>query len=145
MFLYPLWMKFRWGGGVNKNLCLCRFMSHLYHFLLWHWHTIFDTWLYHQETMCHVHSWSRYNIDLWPQGQIYRIFDKSSCPTCNFCLLWHWHIIFSTWVWCVANIYYPDTTLTFDLKVNFIGILTWLCVWTTAFLSFDIVIPYLAH
>ena len=24
--------------------------------------------------------------------------DMSSCPTCNFCLFWHWHVIFHTWV-----------------------------------------------
>ena len=39
---------------------------------------------------------------------------------------------------CVAYIYNPDTTLTFELKVKFIGILTWPRIWATAFLSFDI-------
>ena len=29
---------------------------------------------------------------------------------------------------CVANIYDPNTTLTFDLKVKSIGFMTWLCV-----------------
>ena len=27
------------------------------------------------ETMCHEYSWYQYNIDLWPQGQFYSIFD----------------------------------------------------------------------
>ena len=34
---------------------------------------------------------------------------------------------------CVAFIHDPDMMLTFDLKVNFIGFLKWLCVWATAF------------
>ena len=33
----------------------------------------------------------------------------------------------------------------FDLHVKFIGVLTWLCVRATTFLSFDKVIPYLVH
>ena len=46
---------------------------------------------------------------------------------------------------CVKYIHDPDTTLTFDLKVKFIGFMTWLCVRASAFLSFDIVILCLAH
>ena len=41
-------------------------------------------------------------------------------------------------------IHVPDLMLTFDLKVKCIGFMTWLCVWATAFLSFDIVILCLA-
>ena len=33
----------------------------------------------------------------------------------------------------------PDTTLTFDLSVKFIGFMIWLCVHTREFLSFHIV------
>ena len=33
----------------------------------------------------------------------------------------------------------PDTMLTFDLKVNFLRLMTWLCVQASAFLFFDIV------
>ena len=33
---------------------------------------------------------------------------------------------------CVTYIHDPNTTLTFDLKVEFIGFMTWLCVWATA-------------
>ena len=40
---------------------------------------------------------------------------------------------------------YPDTTLIFDLKVKFIGFMTWLCVQASAFFSFDIVILCLAR
>mgnify|MGYP003686137055 CR=1 FL=1 len=49
--------------------------------------------------MTRVTYLSGYDIDLWPQGQIYKVFDKSSCPTHNFCLLWHQHTIMSTWVY----------------------------------------------
>ena len=50
---------------------------------------------------CRAHSWFPYDIDLWPQSQIYRGFDISSFLTCNFefCLLWHSQFIFDTWVY----------------------------------------------
>ena len=40
----------------------------------------------------------------------------------------------------VAYIHDPDTTLTFDPKVKFIGFMTWLCVRATGLLSFHLVI-----
>ena len=40
---------------------------------VWHWLTIIGTWVYHHEMICRVYSWSRYYLDLWPQGQIYRL------------------------------------------------------------------------
>ena len=46
---------------------------------------------------------------------------------------------------CVKYIHDPDTTLTFDLKVKFIGFMTWLCVQASTFLSFDKVILCLAR
>ena len=46
---------------------------------------------------------------------------------------------------CVTFIYDSDRTLTFDLKVKFIGFMTWFCIRATAFLSFDIVILCLTH
>ena len=153
-------------------------------FSVWHWLTIFGPLVYHHEMMCHVHSWSQYNVDLRPQGQIYRfvsdlelfldltlvnhiwhmclspweplrgsvvyIYDPNSninlwpkdqlyrflsCLTHNFCLLWHWLTGSITMRRCVIYTHDPDTTLTFDLKINFIGFMTWLCVWPTAFLS----------
>ena len=72
----------------------------------------------------------------------------SSCPTRNFCLLeiglpylaQRWFITRGY----VAYIHDPNTMLTFDFKVIFIGFMTWLCVWTTAFLSSDKVIFYVA-
>ena len=162
--------------------------------LVWHWPTIFGTWVYHHKTMCRVHSWSRYEIELWPQGQIYRVFDMFTCPAHNYFLIWHWQTIFGTWVYPHEKMWHvhscspfdvdllpqdqiyrllsclhvqPVTsvsfdigipylaygsitmrgcmilirqTLTFDLKVKFIGFMTWLCVQASPFLSFGIVI-----
>ena len=81
-------------------------------------------WVYHHEKMCRVHSWSIYNLELWPQGQIYRIFDMFSWPSYNLFLFWHWLTIFGTWCipirQCVAYIHDSDTTLTFDLNIKII-------------------------
>ena len=55
-----------------------------------------------------------------------------------------WHIGI-TMRRCVAYINDPDTTLTFDLKVNFIRFLTCFCVWLISFFWFDTGLPYLAH
>ena len=38
---------------------------------------------------------------------------------------------------CVAYVHNPYVSLTFDLKVKFIGLMTRLCVRATAFMSFD--------
>ena len=46
---------------------------------------------------------------------------------------------------CITYIHDPDTILTFDLKVKFIGFMTWICVQASAFSSFDIAILYLAR
>ena len=56
-------------------------------FLDWHWLTIFGTWMYHHQTMCRVHSWSWFNVDLWPQGQIYRVYDIALCSGLSFFVL----------------------------------------------------------
>ena len=67
--------------------------------LLWHWHTIFGTWVYHNERMCQVHSWSWYDIKLWSQGQIYRVNDMVLCLGLRFFIFWHSHTLFGTWVY----------------------------------------------
>ena len=46
---------------------------------------------------------------------------------------------------CVAFIHDPNMMLAFDPNVKFIGLLTCLCVWATAFLSSYRVTPHLAH
>ena len=49
--------------------------------------------------MCRVHSWSRYDLELWPQGQIYRVYDMALCSGLSFFVLWHSHTLFGTWVY----------------------------------------------
>ena len=77
--------------SICPEVCLCRFVpAHIFS-LLWHWLTIVGTWVYHHEMMCHVHSWSQYYFNLWPQCQIIRVFNMSYCLASNlFFLLWHW-------------------------------------------------------
>ena len=110
--------------SVCPSVCADLCPAHNF-FMVWHWLTIFGTWVYHHETMCRVHSWSRYDLELWPQGQIYRVFDMFSCPAHNFFLidiglpyLAHGCITIRQ---CVAYIHHPDSMLTFDLKVKFKG------------------------
>ena len=49
-----------------------------------------------------------------------------------------------TMIRCIVYIYDPDRILTFDLKVKFIAFMTLLCVWASAFLSFNVIILSLA-
>ena len=132
--LYPPPTKFR-GEYRNHSVCpsvclsvclsvcpsVCADSCPAKHnfFMVWHWLTIFGTWVYHHETMCRVQSWSRYDLELWPQGQIYRVFDMFSCPAHNcfwidICLPYLAHE-------CVAYIHDPDSMLSFELKVKFEG------------------------
>ena len=52
-------------------------------FMVWHSLITSGTRVYHHKTMCRVHSWSRYDLELWPQSQIYRVFDIFLCPFHN--------------------------------------------------------------
>ena len=59
--------------------------------------------------MCHVHSWSRFDVDLWPQGQIYRHtkfwqmgvsqWDNMLCTFLT--LVWPWPL---TYIWVARGI-----------------------------------------
>ena len=96
-----------------------------------------------------IHSWSRFHLDLWPLDQIYRFLWRlrvlpitSVCFDIGIPYLAHVSITMSA---CVTFIHDPDRTCIFDLKVQFIRCMTWFCVRTTAFLSFDIVILWLAR
>ena len=41
-------------------------------FVLWHFsHTMFGMWVYHHGTMCRMHSWPLYDLDLSPQYESY--------------------------------------------------------------------------
>ena len=66
-----------------------------------------------------------------------------------FFLLWHWLTIFGICVYHLETMCgvhsWSDTTLTFDLKVNFIRFLTCLHVRLITFFCLDIALPYLAN
>ena len=59
-------------GQIYRVFDMFSCQGHNY-FLIWHWLTIFSTWVYHHEKMWHVNSRSQFDVDLWPQGQIYRL------------------------------------------------------------------------
>ena len=80
-----------WGFVVSS--CPTRF------YLLWHWHTIFVTWGYHNERICRVHSQSWYDFDICPQNQIYRVYDMALCSGHSFFVLWHNYTMFGLWVY----------------------------------------------
>ena len=60
--------------------------SGLMFFVFWHSHTLFSTWVYHHGTMCRVHSWILYDLDLWPQYQNYFLS-----------WIWVWQDVFPLW------------------------------------------------
>ena len=66
---------FEWSSGVYQNHCLSIrgfvFGLQLF-FVLWHIsHTMFGMWVYHHGTMCHMHSWPLYDLDLSHQYESY--------------------------------------------------------------------------
>ena len=88
----------------------------------------------HHKKMWHVYSCSRFDIDLWRQGQIYRLLSfhvTSVSFDIGILYLAHGSI---TKKGCVKYIHDPDTTLTFEIY----RFMTWLCVQAPTFLSFDI-------
>ena len=92
-------------------------------FLIWHWLTIFGICVYHHERICCNHSWYLYDVDLWPQGQIYRFLPCLRVrPVTSVCF----------------EICIPY--LAHDLKVKFID-----CVPPVTSVCFENEIPYLAH
>ena len=67
------------------------------------------------EMMCCIHSWSQYNVDLWPQVQIYKFltcFYVWPITIFDLTLAYHiWHTRLSPWEpcrGCVAYIYDPN-------------------------------------
>ena len=83
-------------------------------------------------------------IGFWPPGQFYRLLSclhVQPVTSVSFDIgipyLAHGSI---TKRGCVKYINDHDMTLTFDLKVKIVGLMTWLCVQASPFLSFGIVI-----
>ena len=62
--------------------------------LLWHWHTIFGTWVNYHERMHHDYFWSQYDVDIWPQGRIYRVFDMVLCSLAHESIIMGWCITY---------------------------------------------------
>ena len=81
-------------------------------FVLWYSHTMLGMWVYHHGTctMCRVHSWPLYDLDLWPQYQNY---------------ISPWISIWQDRLCSMKKAYILDLcmTLTFDLYVGSGGIL----------------------
>ena len=87
-----------WPQGLIYRLLSCLHVWPVTS-VFWHWHTIFGIWVYHHERMCQVHSSSWYDVDLWPQGQIYMVYDMALCSGLSFFVLWNSHTLFGTWVY----------------------------------------------
>ena len=102
------------------------------YFFVWHWLTIFGTWVYYHERICRKHSWSRYDLklELWPQGQIYRDFDMALCSGLSFFVLWHCHTFFGTWVNHHGTMCHVHSWTLYDLDINIKIIYSpWIWVW----------------
>ena len=117
---------------------------------VWHWLTIFGTLVYHHDTMCRVHWWSWFNLELWPQGQTYRVIEMFLCPAHNYYLIWHWLIIFGTWVYHHENMWQVHSYSGFDVDIWSHGLKAYrllLCVLARLLtaVSFDSGLPYLTH
>ena len=66
-----IWMKFR---GISESLSVYPWLCvrPTAFFVLWHIsHTMFGMWVYHHGTMCHMHSWPLYDLDLSHQYESY--------------------------------------------------------------------------
>ena len=61
--------------------------------------------------------------------------NMASCPTSNFCLLWHWHIIFDTWVYHYEAMCCVLSCSEYDKRF-----LTLHCFLATTSLSFNILV-----
>ena len=68
-------------------------------FCLWHSHTLFDHLLvlYHHGTMCRIHSWTLFHLNLWPHYQKYIFIMDLSLARC-LCLLTQAYQIFGVGV-----------------------------------------------
>lgn len=68
--IFYLSVKFISFSCQTRNSCL-----------LWHQHIIFVIWVYYHVTTCRVHSWSRDDVDFWPQDNISSVFGlQLFCP-----------------------------------------------------------------
>lgn len=74
--------------------------------------------------MWSVYSWLQYYLYLIIQVKFIVFFSMASCSTCNFCLVWHLHIIFGIRVlnheaMCRVNLWFQyDVDLSRQCKIN---------------------------
>lgn len=87
-FMILVWPTFLPQSQIYIFLTLIHVQNHYIFCLLWHFQIIFGKYVYRIVTMCRVHSRYQYDIDLWPRGQIYRVFDTHSCSSHNFSFLY---------------------------------------------------------
>ena len=96
--------------------------------------------MYHHERMCSVHLWSQYNVDLWPQGQIHRVYNMFSCLAYNYLLIWHWLSIFGTCVYHYERMSRVHLLSRIDIDIwpqgGIYRFLSILCVQTATFGGF---------
>ena len=109
--------------------------------------------------MYRLHSFSRFDIYLWPQGQIYRclsclrvrsvisvcfdtsipylVHDMALCSGHSFFDLWHSHTLFGTWVYHHGTICRVHSWPLYDLDLNIkITFSQWLCSLTNRHTKF---------
>ena len=110
----PDLIKWSWSNlsAFFMSSCpTCNFCS------FWHWNTIFGTWDYHHERMCQVYSWSWYDIDHWPQGQINRFYDMVLCSGLSFFVLQHSHTLICTRVYHHGTMFHIHSWTLYDLDL----------------------------
>ena len=130
--------------SVQPSVCADSCLTHNY-FLVWHWLTIFGTWVYHHETglglrvrcVGYIHdpdTTLNFDVKVKFPGFL-TCFCIQPKTFFYFTLSYHiWHMGLSPWedVSSTFMILIRRWPLT-DLKVKFIGFMTWLCVQASAF------------
>ena len=119
--------------SVCLSVCLQIRVRPITFFLVRHWLTIFGAWVYHHETMCRVHSWSQYDVYLWLQSRIYRVYEMALCKSAAFlsfdiAMLCLARVTCFPMVRCVTYIHDLCMTLTVDITTKIIllpGIWGW--------------------
>ena len=88
-------------------MALC---SGLSFFVLCHSYTLFGKCVYHHGTMCRIHSWTLYDLGLWPQYQNYiftmvlslarsSLFFNKGIPNFGIWMYHHETILTLVWPW----------------------------------------------
>ena len=135
--LYPLQTKFR-GVYRNHSVCpsVCADSCPAHNFIMvWHYHiTWFGLPYLAHGCITTRHSWSRYDLELWPQGQIYRVYDcVQASPFMSFDIVILCYACgYITMLRCVTYSHELCMTLTFDLNIKII-FSQWIWIWQDIF------------